>query len=206
MLADQSVRDLLTAFSASEPTPGGGSASALASAVGASLLLMVCGLQKTRRNSDEDRAALERAAGALVDVRLRLTEAIDEDTRAYDDVVAAYRLPKGTAEEQASRKAAVQRALRRATDVPLGVVRLSAKALELACDVAAHGYQSAASDVGVAIALLRAGVTGAKLNVGINLDSVKDAPYVDAIRTELQALVHDAESAATNAQHALSAA
>src|SRR5207245_9999091 len=95
-LVDKPVRDLLAAFSSSDPTPGGGSASALASAVGASLLMMVASLPKTRSGSSEDRAALAAAAEALVELRLQLTEAIDADTIAYDQVVAAYRLAEGT--------------------------------------------------------------------------------------------------------------
>jgi formiminotetrahydrofolate cyclodeaminase len=183
MLADKSVRDLLAAFSSSDPTPGGGSASALASATGASLLMMVAGLHKTRSGSDDDRAALGAAAAALDGVRRQLTDAIDADAAAYNEVVGAYKLPKATPEEQAARKAAIQRALQAATDVPLGVIKQSLRALEEATVVAAHGYKSAASDVGVAIALLTAGATGAKLNVDANLEAITDAAY----RTEVGA-------------------
>jgi len=183
MLADKSVRDLLAAFSSSDPTPGGGSASALASATGASLLMMVAGLHKTRSGSDDDRAALGAAAAALDGVRRQLTDAIDADAAAYNEVVGAYKLPKATPEQQAARKAAIQRALQAATDVPLGVIKQSLRALEEATVVAAHGYKSAASDVGVAIALLTAGATGAKLNVDANLEAITDAAY----RTEVGA-------------------
>ena len=183
-LVDQSVRDLLAAFSSSAPTPGGGSASALASAIGASLLLMVAGLPKTRNGSEDDRSALASAAAALAGLRQQLTDAIDADTAAYDQVVAAYKLPKASADEQHARKAAIQRALRAATDVPLGVMRLSASALDQAKTIAAHGHRAAASDVGVAVALLRAGLQGAGLNIEINVGSVTDAAYADAVRAE----------------------
>jgi len=188
MLVDKTVRDLLTAFSSSDPTPGGGSASALASSIGASLLMMVAGLPKTRTNADEERAALEKAALVLNGLRRELTDAIDADTAAYDQVVAAFKLPKATPQEQEARKAAIQRALRTATDVPLGVVRLSMQALAQAAIVAAHGNPSAASDVGVAKALLAAGADGARMNVEINLDGVKDDAYREAVRAELSAL------------------
>src|SRR4051812_34718823 len=149
MLRDLSVGDLLAAFSAPDPAPGGGSASALSAAVGASLLMMVAALPKTRSGSAEDHAALAAAAAALSTTRDRLAAAIDDDTVAYNGVVASYRLAKGTADEQAARKAAIQRALQAATDVPLGVIQQSARALEQAAVVAAHGYASASSDVGV---------------------------------------------------------
>ena len=140
MLSDRPLRDLLAAFASSDPTPGGGSASAVASAIGASLLTMVASLPKTRSNSDEDRAALAAARQALTGIQQQLTEAIDSDSLAYDAVVAAYKLPKASEPEQAARKAAIQRALRSATDVPLGVVRLSVLALrEAAAGILATG-------------------------------------------------------------------
>jgi len=198
-LTDLPLRDLLTAFSSKDPTPGGGSASALASAVGASLLMMVAGLPKTRSGSDEDRAALAQAGSALTDVRAQLTAAIDADAAAYDQVVAAYKRPKASADEQAARKAAIQQALRAATDVPLGVVRLSAAALASAIAIAAHGHRAAASDVGVAVALLRAGARGARLNVEINIGGLSDADYAKKAAAEIERL---AEAAARSADEA----
>jgi methenyltetrahydrofolate cyclohydrolase len=184
MLVDQTVRDILASFSAPEPTPGGGSASALGSAVGVSLLMMVAGLAKTRNGSDDERAALAAASAALAAIRDELTTAIDTDTAAYDEVVSAYKLPKATPDEQQTRKAAVQRALRTATDIPLSVMRLSAAALEHAAAVEAYGNPSAASDVGVAIALLNAGRHGAQLNVETNLGSLNDQDLVERIRRD----------------------
>jgi len=188
LLTNKTLRDLLMAFAAPDPTPGGGSASAVASALGASLLMMVAGLPSTRTGSDEDRAALTGAATALTAVQQQLTEAIDLDTTAYDQVVAAYKLPKGGDAEQTSRTAAIQRALRSATDVPLGVMRLSEMALKQAETVAAHGHRAASSDVGVAVALLGAGFRGARLNVEINLGSLNDQAYVEAVKSELERL------------------
>jgi formiminotetrahydrofolate cyclodeaminase len=198
-LTEKSLRDVLTAFSSPDPTPGGGSASALASAVGTSLLMMVAGLPKTRSGSDEDRAALAAAGRALADVRAQLTVAIDADTAAYDQVVAAYKLPKASADEQAARKAAIQQALRAATDVPLGVARLSVVALASAIAIAAHGHRAAASDVGVAVALLSAGARGARLNVEINIGGLSDADYAQATGAEIARLSEAAARAADEA-------
>ena len=200
MLVDRSFRELLTALSSADPTPGGGSASALASAVGASLLMMVAGLPKSRTGSDEDRAALATAASALAEIRDGLTGAIDADTAAYDRVVAAYKLPKGSADEQSARKAAIQEALRGATDVPLGVMRQSAAALGLSTAVAAHGHRAAASDVGVAVALLRAGLRGARLNVEINVGSISDGEYAGAVAAEAARVSGAASRAADEAE------
>jgi formiminotetrahydrofolate cyclodeaminase len=188
LLTDKPLRDLLAAFASTDPTPGGGSASAVASAIGASLLMMVAGLPKTRAGSDDDRAALAAAAAALTALQQQLTEAVDLDTAAYDQVVAAYKLAKSGEAEQNARTAAIQRALRGATDVPLGVMRLSAMALKQAEVVAAHGHRAASSDVGVAVALLGAGFRGARLNVEINLGSLSDQAYVEAVKGELERL------------------
>ena len=175
MLVDRSVRDLLAAFGSNDPTPGGGSASALASAVGASLLMMVAGLPKTRTGSDEDQAALQAATQALSGLRQSLTEAIDADTAAYESVVAAYRMPKASVDEQQERKRAIQRALGQAAVV------------------AAHGNRAAASDVGVAAALLRAGAAGARLNVETNLDGIGDGGYRETARAEVRGLTEAVE-------------
>ena len=188
MLIDEPVRDLLSAFASSDPTPGGGSAAALASSVGAALLTMVTGLPKTRSGADEDRAALAEAASALAGIREQLTHAIDADASAYDRVVHAYKLPKASDEDKAVRTAAVQAALREATAVPLDVMRLSAQALDVAKTVAAHGHPGASSDVGVAIALLRAGFEGARLNVDANLGGIRDEAYTTSVVAEVTVL------------------
>lgn len=198
LLVDTPFSDLLAAFSSSDPTPGGGSASAIASAVGASLLMMVAGLPKTRANVPEERQKLAAARTALESLRRDLTAAVDEDTAAYNKVVAAYRLPKQSDDEKAARKAAIQRAMQHATEVPLRVMRLSAAALAEARVVAANGHQAAASDAGVGIALLSAGCEGARLNVATNVGSLADAGYADDARAEAERL-HAAAAASVAA-------
>jgi len=204
-LVDTSVRHLLAAFSAPDPTPGGGSAAALASAVGASLLMMVAALPKTRSGSDENRAALARAAAAAAEAQRDLIEAIDADTAAYDRVVGAYKLPKASDDEKAARAAAIQRALREATEVPLRVMRVSATSLDAAGLVAAHGHRAAMSDVGVAVALLRSGFHGARLNVDANLGGIKDESYAREVAADVARLGQQALSAATLAEQSLAA-
>jgi len=196
LLVDMPLRDLLAALASSDPTPGGGSAAAVAGAMGAALLTMVAALPKTRTGSEEDRTTLADAAAALNEIQQRLTVAVDEDTAAYDTVVAAYRQPKASEAEQAARKAAIQGALRRATDVPLGVMRLSAAGLVNAAAVAAHGHRAAASDVGVAAALLGAGLHGARLNVEINLGGLNDAAYAEAVAAEVAQITREGAQSA----------
>jgi formiminotetrahydrofolate cyclodeaminase len=184
MLIDKTVLELLTAFASPDPTPGGGSAAALSAATGLSLLRMVAALPKTRTGSAEERSALAGASTTLTRSASEATEAIDRDTIAYEAVVAAYRLPKTSVEQKQARVTAIQFALRGATDVPLALMRLSAEGLDSAVVVAANGHRRAASDVGVAVALLRAAIEGARLNVDANLGGISDQDYVTRIKND----------------------
>jgi formiminotetrahydrofolate cyclodeaminase len=187
-LTQRSVSDLLAAFRSSDPTPGGGSASALAGAAGASLLAMVAGLAKPRASSDEEVRRLRAAGEACTRLALSLESLIDQDSDAYDTVVEAFRLPKATDAEKGARTAAIQAALRFATEVPLEVMRRCSEALPHADSVGELGNQNAASDVQVARALLGAGLEGARHNVEINLGSLKDAEYAARVRAEAASL------------------
>ncbi len=203
MLIERSCRDLLEALSAPEPTPGGGSAAALAGAVGAALLAMVAGLPKTRHGTDEDRAALADARRRLLAARVELAALVDRDAEAYAEVVQAYRLPKATDAEQTARRAAIERALRGAIDAPLAVMRACASCAREAEVVARHGSPAASSDVGVALELLGAALRGAQLNVEINLGSLKDAASVATTREAARAAAEALDHALARARAAL---
>jgi formiminotetrahydrofolate cyclodeaminase len=187
-LLDRSLTDLLSAVSNPTPTPGGGSASALAAALGLSLVAMVAQMTRTRSGSDDARRLLDQAATALLPLRDHVAGLVEEDAKAYDAVVAAYRLPKGTDEEKAARHAAVQSALRGAAEVPLDVMRACQAGLTAAVDVARHGNPSAASDLGVALELLGAGLRGAALNVRANLGSIEELGWADGARGDVERL------------------
>jgi formiminotetrahydrofolate cyclodeaminase len=186
-LSTKTLPDILDAFSSTDPTPGGGSAAALNGAIGASLLAMVAGLPKSKSNTPEERQALDAARATLLDLRATLIDLIDRDAAAYDLVVAAYKHPKGTDEEKAARSAAIQHAMRVATEVPTETMKACAAVLEAAGPVAEFGNPSAKSDVAVGVQTVSAGMQGALFNVEINIGSLKDAALVDAITLELRA-------------------
>jgi formiminotetrahydrofolate cyclodeaminase len=185
---DRSVRELLDAFRSSEPTPGGGSASALAGAIGAALLAMVAGLGRPRATSDEDLARLAAAGRRSTEISDELLALVDRDSEAYEAVMKAYKMPKGTEEEKRTRTDEIQAALAEATAAPLAVMRHCAAAIEEAAAVAALGNANASSDVQVARELLEAGLRGAKSNVEINLASLKDPRMAENIRREVARL------------------
>jgi formiminotetrahydrofolate cyclodeaminase len=181
MLANQSLTDLLDAFSSSAPTPGGGSAAALAGALGASLLAMVAALPKTKNNTPEERAALDAARATILRLRSQLVELIDRDAAAYDAVVAAYRLPKGTDDEKTVRKTAIQDALKLATEVPLQTGLVVNDVARAAGAVAEAGNPSAKSDIAVAIQLLGTAGQAALLNIETNVGSLADPAFVATV-------------------------
>jgi formiminotetrahydrofolate cyclodeaminase len=194
------LADLLASFQSPDPTPGGGSASALSGAVGASLLVMVAGLPKPRTKTDEHLQQLASARAQCLTISNRLTLLMDRDSEAYELVVAAFRLPKGSDEDKASRSSRIQEALRAATEAPLDVMRACAEAMDVAVIVAAMGNANASSDVQVALELLSAGLRGAKWNVAINLESIKDRAYTEGTRQEAERLEAGAETARTAAK------
>jgi formiminotetrahydrofolate cyclodeaminase len=194
------LADLLDAFASSDPVPGGGSASAVAGALGASLLMMVAGMPKTKSGTDEETADLAAAGARLRPLRDQLTTLVDKDSDAYNQVLAAFKEPKATDEEKTARKAAIQVATKMATEVPLDTLRACRDAIRHALIVARNGNRNAVSDVGVALELLTAGAKGAAMNVDINLGSLTDQAYVDRVRWERQDLERTAIEEAERAR------
>ena len=205
-LSQQPFIDLLASFRSPDPTPGGGSASALSGAVGAALLAMVAGLPKARTETPEDVERLAAARAQYTSISDRLALLMDRDSGAYDLVVEAFRLPKSSEEEKSTRSVRIQEALRSATEVPLDVMRACAEAMEAAALVAAMGNANASSDIQVGLELLTAGLRGAKLNVAINLASMKDRAYVEAATRESERLETGADRARATAIGRLQAA
>ncbi len=162
-------------LSRSTPAPGGGSVSALAGALAGGLAAMVAAL--THGGADASRRAeLESLGGEAQSLKDRLLVAIDDDSAAFDGIVAARRLPKATAAQLAAREAAIVAATRRAIEVPLSVVEAAAALAGLVERAAAIGMAAAMSDVGVAAWCARTAAEGAALNVRINLPGLPDAP------------------------------
>jgi formiminotetrahydrofolate cyclodeaminase len=183
------VAQLLAALASPDPTPGGGTAAAIAGAMGTSLLVMVTGLAKSKNNTDDEKAALATARAALEPLARALTDLADADAASFNEVMAAYRQPKATDQDKLARTQAIQAALRGATDVPLKTLRACADALAPARIVVANGNASAASDAGVAIGLLVAAAEGAAANVRINLLGLKDEAYKSATEAETARLL-----------------
>ena len=190
--------DLLDRFASSDPTPGGGSAAALAGALAASLVEMVAGLPKTRTGVADEREKLDAAKAAAAKAGARLRQLVDLDTEAYNAVTAAYRLPKATDDEKAARTAAIAKAMRQATDVPLETCECAAQVLRAAASGLAHGNPNAASDVRTAMALCRAALDAGAENVRANVSSPSIAAESPLLLARLEAIRAPLESMLAN--------
>ena len=170
------------------PAPGGGSVSALCGALAASLSSMVANLTIGRKGYEPLQEVMQEAIDELESIRQSLLKAIDEDSKSFDDFMAATRLPKTTDEEKAARKMAMQQALKTATLIPLQVARESAKIFDYARLMLDNGNPNAFTDAMVSTLAARTATLGALLNVRINLASIKDEDFIFSIRQEIEAL------------------
>ena len=193
-LTQGSLRDFLAALASGEEAHGAVVASAMAAGMGASLLLMVAALPKTRSDSVDDRMVLASTAAALGGVREQLMEAIETQTAV--NLFAARNMPQASRAEREQREAALQLALRAAADVPLEVMRLCAVCLQHAETVAARSVRAASADVELAVALIDAGFNGARSSLERKLGSLTDAVYVASVVDQIASLSDDATARA----------
>lgn len=180
--------DLLEAFAAGTPVPGGGSASAYSGAAGAALVSMVArltiGKKKYAEVESEMRTVLERAET----LRAALTSAIERDGVAFSAVLEAFMLPKETPKQQQVRDLAIAEATLNAAQVPLEVAGYAVEVMELALKAVSVGNLNAISDGATGAALAQAALTGAGYNVRINATSLKDKHEVDQLLEQLRQL------------------
>ena len=191
--ADLPVRKFLDDLASSAPTPGGGTAAAIAGAMGAALAEMVTALTLAREKYASAHEAMRPIAQAAAAARQELLGLASEDAQAYDAVVSARRLPKDTEEQKAHREQRVSLANRRAAEVPMRTARAAGRLLEWLPELAEKGNPNAASDAGAAALLLEAAVQGALLNVAINLPGLTDAAFVQEMQAEAARLQAGAE-------------
>jgi methenyltetrahydrofolate cyclohydrolase len=173
-LNDLPARELIERLASSDPIPGGGSASALAGAMGSALVRMVVALSVGRPAAEGNETELTEIATGAAQCQSELLNLAQLDAVAYDAVVQARRLPKSTDLERRARAVQVGAAVREATRAPLEVARMAERVLGLAERLAPIGNRNAISDVGVGALLAAAALRGAVLNVRINLPGVDD--------------------------------
>jgi glutamate formiminotransferase/formiminotetrahydrofolate cyclodeaminase len=201
--APQPGKDLLEALSADTPTPGGGSAAAYSGAMGAALVIMVARLTIGKKKYAGAQDAMQGILLKAEQLQAELLEDVSKDAAAFEAVMAAYRLPKDTLEEQSQRQDAIQAATLAAAQAPLQVARKAVQVLSLAEQAVALGNVNAISDGAVGAALASAALTGAGYNVRINLPGLHDRQAAAALLAELAELERQAAGIEAKVQQQL---
>lgn len=191
MYIDQPMKHFLDKLSSKSPEPGGGSAAALVGAEAAGLVGMVCYLTLGKEKYADVEADIQKLCDASESLRADLQRLLQEDTEAFAEASAAYKLPKDTDEQKKVRLEKIQAGLKKATLVPF---EIGAKALEVArlsLTAAEKGNKGAVSDAGVAVVFAEATVQAAAMNVRINLVSIKDEEFVAAKWKAMQVMMKE---------------
>jgi len=176
------LREFANELSLNSPTPGGGSTAALFGALSASLSSMVSNLTVGKKSYEKVEKDMKKNAVNAQLLKDELLRAVDADTKAFNKVMTAYKLPKATEEQEKERARAVEEALKEATLVPLSVLEKSVEALKLAKVAALKGNKNSLSDAGVAALAAQAAAQGAYYNIKINLPNIQDKPFKARIK------------------------
>lgn len=194
-LTAMTCRDFAEETASESPAPGGGSVSAYMGALGAALSTMVANLSAHKPGWDDRWEYFSDVADKGHDLLVRLLHLVDEDTEAFNRIMAAISLPKSTDEERAARAEALEAATLYATEVPLETMKVSSEVFALSEQMAAEGNPNSVSDAGVGALAARAAVLGAGLNVRINAASLADRSRAEALVAEAAALEAAADEA-----------
>lgn len=180
--------NFLDSLAAASPTPGGGSAAAHAGAMGAALVAMVARLTVGKKKYTEVEDQMNEILNQAEKLRRELTAAVEDDSAAFNDVIAAFKLAKNTPEQQAARSSTIESATLKAAQVPLAVAQKAVNVMALAERVVALGNLNTVSDGASAAAMARAALTSAGYNVRINIASLANKSMGDTLLTQLEAL------------------
>lgn len=195
MFINNSLQEFIDVVASDNPTPGGGSVSALAGSLGGALTNMVGTLTIDKKIwselSDDVKVEMKKAFDEMTEKINSLSKIIDEDSTAFDDVMTAFKMPKETDEEKKARSNAIQEGYKHALEVPLKCAEECYRVLELQEVFANYGNVNAITDVGVGTLLAYTGLEGALFNVTINLLSVKDMEYKKEMEGKVSALLKD---------------
>jgi glutamate formiminotransferase/formiminotetrahydrofolate cyclodeaminase len=185
-LASMKIKDFLSELASKSPAPGGGSVAALSGALGAALTSMVANLTIGKEKYMEVESDMKKVLKKSEILRKKLTDLIDEDTEAFNDVIAAFKMPKETDDQKSKRSNAIQEGYKTASKIPLETAKTCMQILDVAKIVAEKGNKNSITDAGVSALMARSGVESAILNVKINLGSIKDKSFVDKTIKEIE--------------------
>ena len=190
-MQDMPLQQFLDELASAAPTPGGGGAAAIMGAMGAALISMVANLTIGKKGYEAVESEMQAQLAASEGLRARLTGMVADDVGAFNQLMAAYRLPKETASEKADRTVAIQEGLKQATRVPLACAHACAEVIRVARRSAEHGNRNVISDTGAGVLALQAALRSAALNVDINVPMIKDMAFVASARKEIDGLLQE---------------
>jgi glutamate formiminotransferase/formiminotetrahydrofolate cyclodeaminase len=193
-LVKMDLRQFCNETLSDSPAPGGGSVAALMGALGVSLGGMVANLSAGKRGWEDKLQYFSDWAVKAQQLKDELLFLVDEDTAAFNKVMAAFGLPKESAEEKTARSAAIQAANKYAAEIPLRVMETASRGYKLLGEMAAKGNPASISDVGVGLLAVRACVEGAAMNVRINLSGLKDQEEAGVLRERMQRSLGESEN------------
>ncbi len=193
-LIDMTCKGFAEETASESPAPGGGSISAYMGALGAALGTMVANLSSHKAGWDDRWEEFSDWAERGQAVMQELLHLVDEDTAAFNRIMAVFAMPKTTDEEKAARSAALQEATLYATEVPLRTMRAALGVFPIVQAMAAEGNPNSVSDAGVGALAARSAVLGARLNVRINAAGLKDRTKAEALVSEADAIAAEAET------------
>ncbi|PNX47486.1 MAG: glutamate formimidoyltransferase, partial [Thermoplasmata archaeon M8B2D] len=184
-LVSMKINKFLSELASNSPAPGGGSVAALSGSLGAALSSMVCNLTIGKEKYADIQNEIKNVLKKSETLRKKLTNLIDEDTEAFNDVMKAFKMPKETEEQKKKRTAAIQEGYKTASMVPFETAKTCAEILDVAKVIAEKGNINSVTDAAVSAIMTKAGVESAVLNVKINLGSIKDEKFVKKISSNL---------------------
>jgi methenyltetrahydrofolate cyclohydrolase len=193
------IEPFLDALASSKATPGGGSAAAIIGAMGAALVSMVCNLTIGKKKYADVEGEMKEVLHKAEALRHKLTGMIEDDVKAFDQVMAAYGMAKETDAEKATRDKAIQAALKQATEVPLRCCHAAREVIDLAAIASEKGNLNVISDAGVGVLAAYAALRSAALNVFTNAKIITDKAFAEAKVKELEKLLAGAEAATERA-------
>ncbi|WP_028308532.1 cyclodeaminase/cyclohydrolase family protein [Desulfitibacter alkalitolerans] len=194
MLVELTGREFINAVSSESPAPGGGSVAAFAGALSAALVNMVINLTVGKEKFQEHEEELKEIRKKGYELQEQLTQYVDEDTRTFNLVMEAYKMPKDTEEAKAKRSEAIQGAMKKAAELPLEVAKCCLEIIIFSDVVITRGNPNCLSDGGVGCLMAHAGLKGAIFNVQINLGSIKDEQYKARLAEEIKNIEDEAEN------------
>lgn len=190
-ISEKTCIEFVNVLASKSAVPGGGGAAALVGAIGMALGSMVCNLTIGKKKYAEYEESVKEILVKAREIEKKLLSMIDKDAENFLPLSKAYGLPNSTEEEKKIKEEIMENALKVACEVPIDIVRVCFDAIKLHEDLVDKGSKLAISDVGVGVQCLRAAILSGQLNVVININSIKDMEYVEAIRKEVNSLVEE---------------